>query len=114
MAIVMLGTVVLFRMKRGHFAWVTMLPAAWLLACTLTAGWQKIFSADPKIGFLSHAAKYSEGLASGVLVLAAAAWTATPEQKTSAARALVQSGYNFDRVVDGVMAALSAIEEGAI
>ncbi|WP_315984774.1 carbon starvation CstA family protein, partial [Enterococcus faecium] len=53
----MLGTVVLFRMKRERFAWVTIAPAAWLLACTLTAGWQKIFSADPKIGFLSHAAK---------------------------------------------------------
>ncbi|WP_294203809.1 carbon starvation CstA family protein, partial [uncultured Sphingomonas sp.] len=35
----MLGTVVLFRMKRERFAWVTIAPAAWLLACTLTAGW---------------------------------------------------------------------------
>jgi carbon starvation protein len=47
---------------------VAIAPAAWLLACTLTAGWQKIFSPDPKIGFLSHAAKYTEGLANGVLV----------------------------------------------
>jgi carbon starvation protein len=45
-----------------------MAPAAWLLACTLTAGWQKIFSADPKVGFLAHAAKYTQGLANGVLV----------------------------------------------
>ena len=64
----MLGTVVLFRMKRQRYAWVAAAPAAWLLACTLTAGWQKIFSADPKIGFLAHAAKYADGLAQGVLI----------------------------------------------
>ncbi|MDM0013283.1 carbon starvation CstA family protein [Variovorax sp. J22P168] len=64
----MLGTVVLFRMKRDRYAWVTMAPAAWLLVCTLTAGWLKIFSSDPKVGFLSHASKYAEGLAQGVLI----------------------------------------------
>jgi carbon starvation protein len=64
----MLGTVVLFRMKRERFAWVTMVPAAWLLVCTLTAGWQKIFSADPKVGFLAHAGKYADALAQGVLI----------------------------------------------
>ncbi|SDE42670.1 carbon starvation protein [Variovorax sp. CF079] len=64
----MLGVVVLFRMKRERYAWVAILPAAWLLVCTLTAGWQKIFSPDPKVGFLSHAAKYADGLAQGVLI----------------------------------------------
>jgi len=64
----MLGVVVLFRMKRERYAWVAAAPAVWLLACTLTAGWQKIFSSDPKIGFLSHAAKYADGLANGVLI----------------------------------------------
>ncbi|MBT2324160.1 carbon starvation protein A [Variovorax paradoxus] len=64
----MLGTVVLFRMKRERFAWVAVVPALWLLACTLTAGWQKIFSSDPKVGFLAHAAKYADGLAQGVLI----------------------------------------------
>ncbi|HET7835494.1 MAG TPA: carbon starvation CstA family protein [Variovorax sp.] len=64
----MLGVVVLFRMKRERYAWVAAAPAAWLLICTLTAGWQKIFSADPKVGFLSHAAKYADGLAQGVLI----------------------------------------------
>ena len=64
----MLGVVVLFRMKRERYAWVAIAPAAWLLVCTLTAGWQKIFSSDPKVGFLSHAAKYADGLAQGVLI----------------------------------------------
>ncbi|MGJ7541451.1 carbon starvation CstA family protein [Variovorax sp. LT1R16] len=64
----MLGTVVLFRMKRERYAWVALVPTVWLLACTLTAGWLKIFSPDPKVGFLSHAAKYADGLAQGVLI----------------------------------------------
>ncbi|PSJ41616.1 carbon starvation CstA family protein [Allosphingosinicella deserti] len=60
-----LSTVILFRMKRERYAWVTMVPAAWLLICTLTAGWQKIFHSDPKIGFLAHARRYSDALAGG-------------------------------------------------
>ncbi|MFN3388034.1 MAG: carbon starvation CstA family protein [Allosphingosinicella sp.] len=58
-------TVVLFRMKRERFAWVTMLPLTWLLVCTLTASWQKMFHPDPKIGFLSHAGFFSEAMARG-------------------------------------------------
>ena len=60
-----LGTVVLFRMKKDRYAWVTIAPATWLVICTLTAGWQKIFSADPKVGFLSHARVYADALAGG-------------------------------------------------
>lgn len=58
-----LGTVVLFKMKKEKFAWVTLLPTSWLLICTMTAGWEKIFHSNPKIGFLSHAAKYQDALA---------------------------------------------------
>jgi len=55
----MLGTAVLFRMKRDRYAWVTLVPTAWLLVCTLSAGVLKLFSADAKVGFLAHAAKFS-------------------------------------------------------
>lgn len=61
----MLGTVVLFKMKRDRYAWVTILPTIWLLACTLTAGWLKIFDTDPKVSFLAHASRYNAAIAEG-------------------------------------------------
>lgn len=64
----MLGTVVLFKMKRDRYAWVTILPTIWLLVCTLTAGWQKIFDADPRVSFLAHAAKYNAAIAEGTVL----------------------------------------------
>ena len=63
-----LGTVVLFRMKKHRFAWTTILPASWLVLCTLVAGWQKVASVDPRVGFLSHASLYSEKLAASEIM----------------------------------------------
>ncbi|TVT83722.1 carbon starvation CstA family protein [Pseudomonas sp. H3(2019)] len=64
----MLGTVVLIKMKRQRYIWVTLLPAAWLLICTTTAGFIKLFDANPAIGFLSLAKKYSDALANGQIL----------------------------------------------
>lgn len=64
----MLCTVVLFKMKRQQFAWVTILPAVWLIICTLTAGWQKVFDANPKIGFLALANKFQAAIDKGVVL----------------------------------------------
>jgi len=64
----MLCTVVLFKMKRQQFAWVTILPTCWLLVCTLVAGWEKVFDANPKIGFLALANKFQAALDKGVLL----------------------------------------------
>ncbi|AMP07683.1 carbon starvation CstA family protein [Collimonas pratensis] len=63
-----LATCVLFKMKRDRFAWVTIVPTVWILICTLTAGWQKIFDANPRVGFLTHAGKYQAALADGKLL----------------------------------------------
>ncbi|ARN80377.1 carbon starvation CstA family protein [Methylocystis bryophila] len=60
-----LCSVVLFRMKRERYAFVAVAPAAWLYICTLTAGLEKIFHTDPRIGFLAHASRFSEALAKG-------------------------------------------------
>jgi carbon starvation protein len=49
------ATTVLVKMGRQRYAWVPVLPLVWLTAATLTAGWQKVFSPDPKLGFLAHA-----------------------------------------------------------
>ena len=63
-----LGTCVLFKMKRARYAWVTAVPTAWLLLCTLTAGWQKIFDADVRVGFVAHANKFQAAIDQGVLL----------------------------------------------
>ncbi len=59
-----LCTVVLYKMKRERWAWVTIAPTLWLVVCTVTAGLEKVFSPNPKVGFLSHAEKFSQALAS--------------------------------------------------
>jgi carbon starvation protein len=63
-----LCTVVLFKMKRQRYAWVTVLPAIWLLICTLTAGMQKVFHASPAIGFLAQADKFGTALDAGKVI----------------------------------------------
>lgn len=63
-----LCTVILFKMKRQRFAWVTILPTAWLLICTVTAGLQKLFHPNPSIGFIAHAQVFGSALASGKIL----------------------------------------------
>jgi carbon starvation protein len=63
----MLGTVVLFKMKRDRYAWVTAVPAVWLLICTTYAGLIKIFDSNPAQGFLAQAHKFQDAIASGTI-----------------------------------------------
>jgi carbon starvation protein len=59
------ATVCLVKMKKQRYVLVTALPTAWLVTCTLTTGWLKLFDADPRIGFLAHAKKFGDAIASG-------------------------------------------------
>jgi carbon starvation protein len=61
------GTTVIIKMGKARYAWMTIAPLVWLCAVTMTAGWLKIFSADPRLGFLSHARLLQEQIVSGTL-----------------------------------------------
>jgi len=63
-----LCTVVLFKMKRQRYAWVTILPTLWLLVCTLTAGLEKVFSSVPAISFVTHARVFGNAAAAGKIL----------------------------------------------
>jgi len=88
-----LCTVVLFKMKRQRYAWVTIVPTVWLVICTLTAGFQKLFSADPAISFLAHRAKFSAALADGKVL--------APAKSVAEMRAIVTND-----LVDAALCAL--------
>jgi carbon starvation protein len=64
----LLCTSVLVKMKREKYVWVTLVPTAWLLITTLTAGVEKIFHPDARIGFLALARKFSAAAAEGKLL----------------------------------------------
>ena len=61
------GTTILIKSGKARYAWVTLGPLAWLLLVTITAGIQKIFAADPRLGFLSHAKLVAGQIASGTV-----------------------------------------------
>ncbi len=63
-----LATVALVRLGRGKLALVPAVPAAWVLFITLIAGWQKLFSDVPAIGFLSHASIFQDAIARGEVI----------------------------------------------
>ncbi len=69
-----LGTTVLIKMGRARYAWVSLAPLAWLLCVTITAGWMKIFAADPRLGFLSAADVLKKQIAGGGTAAQLAQW----------------------------------------
>jgi carbon starvation protein len=61
------GTVIIIRMGKARWAWLTMLPLVWLAVVTLTAGWIKIGDTNPAVGFLAKAGQLSQSLTAGGL-----------------------------------------------
>jgi carbon starvation protein len=89
------ATTILLKMHGPKFMWITCIPLAWLVTVTFTAGWQKIFSPLPAVGFLAQADKLEGALRAG----AAANATAT--------RTLIFNA-RLDAVVCGILLVLVA------
>ncbi len=68
------GTTVLIKMGRARYAPVTLAPLAWLFTVTMTAGWMKLFSPDPRLGFLAAAGGLRSKIAAGGAAAELAEW----------------------------------------
>ena len=90
------ATTILIKSGRLRFAWVPALPLAWDAAVTLTASWQKVFSADPKLGFFAQRDRYQTALDQGQLL--------PPAKDLGDMHTIVTNS-----TVDGVLAALFAV-----
>lgn len=60
-----LGTTILLKMGKKAYVWVTLVPMAWLLTVTMSAGYQKLFHSNPSVGFLTHAEKFQASVDAG-------------------------------------------------
>ena len=59
------GTTIFIKMHRARYMWITAVPLVWLVCVTFTAGYQKIFSDQPRVGFLSEASHLQSALDAG-------------------------------------------------
>jgi carbon starvation protein len=69
------ATTILLKMGKRRYLWVTLVPAAGLVTVTMTASFEKIFSADLRLGFLSAARQMAAQIASGAIPAAKIAET---------------------------------------
>ncbi|XVV00700.1 carbon starvation CstA family protein [Actinosynnema sp. CA-248983] len=89
-------TTLLIKSGRLKWVWITAVPLAWDVAVTLTASWQKVFSADPKLGFFAQREKYASALESGQVL--------APAKNADQMQSIVTNS-----TVDGVLAAVFAL-----
>ena len=64
------ATTILIKMHGPRYFWITAVPLGWLVTVTFTAGFQKIFSPLPRLGFLAHAAGLQGQLQAGKIASA--------------------------------------------
>ena len=95
------------RPGRPALALVTLLPLCWLLSVTVTAGLQKIFHADPRIGFLAQARTLRQQLPGLELTLAAVR-SGTDAQALAAAEKAVRANHalSFNNLLDAAVAGI--------
>jgi carbon starvation protein len=61
------GTTIIIKMGKARYAFVTLVPLAWITVVTMSAGMYKLFSSQPKLGFLAHAHSLEAALRAGTL-----------------------------------------------
>nr|WP_308259120.1 carbon starvation CstA family protein [Pseudonocardia sp. H11422] len=88
-------TTLLIKSGRARYAWVTGIPLAWDVAVTLTASYQKVFSADPKMGFFAQRERFAAALERGEVL--------APAKNLDEMQTVITNS-----TVDGVLAALFA------
>src|SRR5580765_2952498 len=88
------ATTILMNMGKLRWIWVTLVPMAWLVIITMTASWQKIFHANPRIGFLSAANAMAAQIAAGKI----------PAAKIADTQRLI-----FNQRLDAVVTAVFAV-----
>lgn len=88
------ATGILIKKGQMRYAWVTGVPLLWIAIITTTATWEKIISADPRIGFLAAADQLAGRLAAGTL---------SPEQAAVAPQLI------FNQRLDAVLAILLTV-----
>ena len=69
------ATTILLKMHGAKYMWVTCVPLTWLVIVTFSAGYEKLFSDQPRIGFLAEASKLQAALDAGTVANIAAAKT---------------------------------------
>ncbi len=61
------ATTILIKSGKLRYSWITAIPLTWLIVITSAAAWEKLFSSELRIGFLSHAQDLTIKLAAGTL-----------------------------------------------
>jgi len=76
-----LGTTLLIKMRKSKYIFVTLVPLCFMCAVTFSAGYLKVFSPDPRLGFLtgaqsllSQAAAITDSVKAAALVRQATIW----------------------------------------
>jgi carbon starvation protein CstA len=92
-----LGTTILIKMGKARYMAVTAVPLVFLMSATFSAGYIKIFDADPKMGFIAAAKSFGQKLAAGGTDQQMKEWSAQ------------QFNFNVDTFVTGFFLAAVAI-----